>query len=423
MVLLCIAQQSAVLTNGPCPFLRGYPPMAKSLSKIWLRGLKRLLAIQTEHAHKTTKRIATRPARPATSKPSAKVRPIKPTDALRVPAKREAPRTARESRVRPRAAAWASGSWTRSFHSAPDAPGSLINHLQYGLYLPAGKPIKHAPLVVMLHGCTQSIDEFAEGTRMNLLADRYGFAVVYPEQSKHAHAHRCWHWYDDTDRAGRAEARAVVSLVEALVDAHGLDRERVYVAGISAGAGLTSLLALHFPEHFAAVALHSGPAFGDAHSGIAAMDVMRRGTRQDPVALVDAVADVTTYPGMPAIILQGEADRVVAPVNAEQLTEQYLRLNGIVDARGVRKVGDVKEDRKATVTTRDYTRGGRRVVRLCRVQGLGHEWSGGDDAVPFHSSKGPDASSLLWDFFRHQRRTESARPAGRAADGARQRVS
>jgi poly(hydroxyalkanoate) depolymerase family esterase len=397
--------------------------MAKSLSKIWLGGLKRLLAIQSEHAHKTTKRTTTRPARPASSKPSTKVRPLK-SAALRTPAKRETPHAAaRESRVRPRAAAWASGSWTRSFHSAPAAPGSLINHLQYGLYLPAGKPIKHAPLVVMLHGCTQSIDEFAEGTRMNLLADRYGFAVVYPEQSKHAHAHRCWHWYDDTDRAGRAEARAVVSLVEALVEAHGLDRERVYVAGISAGAGLTSLLALHFPEHFAAVALHSGPAFGDAHSGIAAMDVMRRGTRQDPVALVDAVADVTTYPGMPAIILQGEADRVVAPVNAEQLTEQYLRLNGIVDARGVRKVGDVKEDRKATVTTRDYTRGGRRVVRLCRVQGLGHEWSGGDDAVPFHSSKGPDASSLLWDFFRHQRRTESARPAGRAADGARQRVS
>jgi len=61
-------------------------------------------------------------------------------------------------------------------------------------------------------------------------------------------------------------------------------------------------------------------------------------------------------------------------------------------------------------------------VRLCRVQGLGHAWSGGDDAVPFHSSKGPDATSLLWDFFRHQKRTESARPAGRSAEGARQRA-
>jgi len=391
--------------------------MPKSLTKIWLGGLKRLFAIQSEHARATTKRAPKRSSTRAAStvaKPSAKVRKA---------ATRDVPqRGTRESRVRPRAAAWAGGTWTRSFHSAPAAPGSLVNHLQYGLYLPAGKLDKRAPLVVMLHGCTQSIDEFAEGTRMNLLADRYGFAVVYPEQSKHAHAHRCWHWYDDSERAGGAEACAVVSLVDALVDNYGFDRERVFVAGISAGAGLATLLAVHYPEYFAAVALHSGPAFGDAHSGITAMDIMRRGTRQDPVTLVDAAVDVTAYPGMPAIILQGESDHVVAPVNAEQLTEQFLRLNGIVDAQGVRKVGDVKEDRKATVTTRDYTRGGRRVVRLCKVQGLGHAWSGGDDAVPFHSSKGPDASSLLWDFFRHQRRTESPRAAARAAESARERA-
>jgi poly(hydroxyalkanoate) depolymerase family esterase len=397
--------------------------MPKSFTKIWLGGLKRLFAIQTEHAQATQKRKSKKKSSTrSTTRPAATV--AKPSGKVRPTVTRDVPqRGARESRVRPRAAAWASGSWTRSFHSAPAAPGSLVNHLQYGLYLPAGKPAEHAPLIVMLHGCAQSIDEFAEGTRMNLLADRYGFAVVYPEQSKHAHSHRCWHWYDDTDRAGRGEARSVVSLVDALIETYGFDPERVYVAGISAGAGLTSLLALHFPEHFAAVALHSGPAFGEAHSGITAMDVMRRGTRQDPVTLVDSVADVTSYPGMPAIIIQGDADHVVAPVNAEQLTGQFLRLNGIVDAQGARRVGDVKEDRKATVTTRDYTRGGRRVVRLCRVAGLGHAWSGGDDAVPFHSSKGPDASSLLWDFFRHQRRTESARPAARSVDSARQRAS
>ncbi|CAB3757284.1 extracellular catalytic domain type 1 short-chain-length polyhydroxyalkanoate depolymerase [Paraburkholderia solisilvae] len=382
--------------------------MAKSLTKIWLGGLKRLIAIQKEHARATSKRTSARPLRATSTRPPVKIRKTAATRDAQHPG-------LRESRVRPRAAAWASGSWTRSFHSAPAAPGRLVNHLQYGLYLPTGKPQLGAPLVVMLHGCKQTIDEFAEGTRMNLLADRFGFAVVYPEQSKHVHAHRCWHWYDDSDSAGGAEVRAVVSLVDALVAEHGFDAERVYVAGLSAGAGLASLLALRYPERFAAVALHSGPAFGEAHSGISAMDVMRRGARQDPVALVDRAADMDVYPGMPAIIMQGEGDHVVAPVNADQLTTQFLRLNGLIDASGARKAGEVKEERKAAALTRDYVRGGRRVVRLCRVQGLGHAWSGGDDAVPFHSSSGPDASSLVWEFFRYQRRSPAPETVGKAA--------
>ncbi|WP_144112832.1 PHB depolymerase family esterase [Paraburkholderia sp. BCC1886] len=388
--------------------------MAKSLSKIWLRGLKRLLVIQTEQTQATVKRATTRPARPAAKKVSAKVRPIKPTAALRTPVKREAPRTLRESRVRPRASAWASGAWTRSFHSAPAAPGRLVNHLQYGLYIPAGHEFETMPLVVMLHGCTQSIDEFAEGSRMNVLADRFGFAVVYPEQSKHVHSHRCWHWYDTSESAGGAEARAVVSLVDALVAQHGFDAERVYAAGISAGAGLTALLAVTYPEHFAAVAMHSGPAFGEARSGITAMDVMRRGARREPAALIDDSVDVARYPGMPAIILHGDSDQVVAPVNSEQLAMQFLRLNRIVDENSVRKSGEMREDRKNGVVTRDYVRGGRRVVRLCRVQGLAHAWSGGDEAVPFHSATGPDASAMIWEFFKHQRRTGTGRIAENA---------
>jgi poly(hydroxyalkanoate) depolymerase family esterase len=384
--------------------------MAKSLTKLWLGGLKRLFSAQTEQARDTMKRAAARPARPV-AKPSAK---------LRTKPRRETPRPgARESRVRPRAAAWASGNWARSFHSAPAAPGRLVNHLSYGLYVPSGHALDGMPLVVMLHGCKQSIDEFAEGTRMNLLADRYGFAVVYPEQSKHAHAHLCWHWYDFSDHAGGAEARAVVSLVDALVATYEFDAGRVYLAGLSAGAGLASLLAVHYPNRFAAVALHSGPAFGEARSGIVAMDVMRRGTRHEPVGLIDAAVDLKSYPGMPAIIFHGDADHVVSPENAEQLAVQFARLNGLVDAEGARRSGEIREERKAGVVTRDHVKSGRRVVRLCRVQGLGHAWSGGDDAVPFHSSKGPDASALAWEFLRYQRRQGAAEPLEVAPVAAR----
>jgi poly(hydroxyalkanoate) depolymerase family esterase len=399
--------------------------MTKSLTKIWLGGLKRLLAIQTEHARKTTKRASTRLA-PPVEKPSRKVRESRAAEtgspAVRKSSAAEtASPTLRESRVRPRAAAWAAGSWTRSFHSAPPAEGRFVNHLSYGLYVPPGGTSERMPLVVMLHGCKQTIDEFAQGTRMNLLADKFGFAVAYPEQSKHEHAHRCWHWYDDRDQAGRGEARAVASLVDALVDEHGFDGERVYLAGLSAGAGLATLLAFHFPERFAAVGLHSGPAFGEAHSGITAMDVMRRGAHLDPVSLVDKAADVATYRGMPAVIVHGDADRVVAPKNAEQLTMEFLRLNRFVDRAGGWMAGKVREEHKEDVFIRDYLLGGRRVVRLCRVPGLGHAWAGGDDAVPFHSSKGPNASALFWEFFKHQRSPQSMESAESAADGGFQR--
>ncbi|PMS37246.1 poly(hydroxyalkanoate) depolymerase family esterase [Trinickia symbiotica] len=364
--------------------------MTKSLTKIWLHGFKRLMTglpkVQADYLRDVTKKQ--RKAR---------------ADSVRS-AKRRQAREAPESRVRPRAAAWAKGTWTRSYHSAPPMPGRLVNHLSYGLYVPPTRSTLQMPLVVMLHGCKQTIDEFAAGTRMNLVADAQGFAVVYPEQSKHAHAHRCWHWYDDRDSAGRGEARAIVSLIDELVEVYGFDPERVCVAGLSAGAGLASLLAIHYPERFAAVGLHSAPAFGEAHSGMTAMDVMRRGARHDPVALVDAAIDAASYPGMPAVIVQGDQDAVVAPQNAEQLAIEFLRANGLVDASGAPVSGTVRETREAGTMIRDYSAGGRRVVRLVRVADLGHAWAGGDDAIPFHSRKGPDASALMWEFFRYQRR-------------------
>lgn len=232
-----------------------------------------------------------------------------------------------------------------------------------------------------------------------------GFAVLYPEQSLRAHAHGCWHWYEDTDRAGRGEANAVVSLVDALVDEHGFDASRVYVAGLSAGAGLASLLALHHPDRFAAVALHSGPALGEANSGITAMDVMRRGLRQNPAAAVDALVEGGAYPGMPALIVQGDGDHVVAPKNADQLTVQFMRLNGLADSRGALRGGERVETRETGAQITDVCRDGEPVVRLCHVKGLDHAWAGGDEAVPFHAAVGPDASAMIWAFFEANQRT------------------
>ncbi len=371
--------------------------MPKSLTKLWLRGLKRLVAAQIPLPKAPKTRAPARPvrvklAKPATAKPKVAVKPS----------------AVRESRVRPRASAWAAGKWTRSFHSAPPAAGRFVNHLAYALYLPSGAPLANMPLVVMMHGCQQSAEEFAQGTRMNLLADRFGFAVLYPEQSKTAHVHRCWHWYEESAASGGGEAASVASLVREVAAQHDFDTERIYLAGMSAGAGMAAMLAVKYPSLFAAVGLHSGVVFGDANSGIDAMDIMRRGSRKDAAALIDASVDVARYPGMPAVIVHGELDSVVSKSNAEQLTTEFLRLNRFIDANGAWRAGERREETQAGSTVTDHVKSGRRVIRTCIVRGLGHAWSGGDDTVQFHSSKGPDASAMLWEFFKHQRRVQSS---------------
>jgi poly(hydroxyalkanoate) depolymerase family esterase len=395
--------------------------MSKSLTKLWLRGLRRLVAGQADVIRAAKPRPAAKPTRVKTAK---SVKSTLKSATLKSGAARKAAGTpragasastrpsVRESRVRPRASAWARGKWARSYHSAPPTAGRFVNHLSYALYMPPKTSLEPMPLVVMLHGCKQNADEFAQGTRINLLADKFGFAVLFPEQSKHDHAHRCWRWYDDSGSGGGGEAASIISLVKAAVTEHDLDAERVYLAGMSAGAGLAALLAIRYPQVFAAVGLHSGPVFGEATSAIGAMDVMRRGSRTDPISLIDAALDVRDYPGMPAIIVHGELDSVVSAENAGQLAKQFLRLNGFVDAAGNRRAGEAREDTLADGVVTDYIKNGRRVVKTSIVRGLGHAWAGGDDTVAFHSSKGPDSGAVMWDFFKYQKRpSETARDA------------
>jgi poly(3-hydroxybutyrate) depolymerase len=150
--------------------------------------------------------------------------------------------------------------------------------------------------------------------------------------------------------------------------------------------------------------LHSGPAFGEARSGVAALDVMRRGLHYDPIELLERELGDEAHPGIPAIVVQGDQDAVVAPINAEQLTVQFLRLNGLADGEGVRPDVAAREAMRDGHVVQDYARRGESVVRLCRVTELDHAWSGGDDAVPFHSATGPDASTMIWNFFADHRR-------------------
>ncbi|MEK2606748.1 alpha/beta fold hydrolase [Burkholderia arboris] len=363
--------------------------MPRKKSSIWLRHLA-LFSIATG-ARPKKPAARQRPAAKRASKPAAK-----PTATARAARRTGAVRPA------PAPSDMAPGTWRRSFHSAGPSAGRLVNHLAYALYLPAAPATTAGmPAVVMLHGCKQTAESFAAGTRICGLAERAGFAVLFPEQAATAHPHRCWHWHDD---ATRSEAAAVASLVDTIVQQYGFDRDRIYVAGMSAGAGLAAALAIRHPERFAAVGLHSGPAIAPPLSTMAAMSLMRHGIRDDPVRVVDACADIAAYPGMPALVVHGELDTVVTDRNAQQLGIAFARLNRLVDEHGAIRVGEQRSCARDDAHYTDYLKGGRLVVRVCIVSRLRHAWSGGDPREPFHSASGPDATAMFWHFFRRQRR-------------------
>lgn len=297
------------------------------------------------------------------------------------------------------------GSWQNLTHDTEATRTELLGRLAYALYQPAGRPVAGLPLVIMLHGCRQTAAEMALGTRMNALADSKGFAVAYPEQAGRVHRLRCWRWFQPDAAHGLAEADAIAGLARALVRRHRLDASRVYIAGLSAGAGMAALTVLRHPDVFAASALHSGAVVGAARDSVGGMRVMRRGSMGAPEPLVEPLLEKdAAFPDMPVMILHGARDRVVSASNADQLARQFVFLNRL----GAAKEAVLGKGTHREYLRRDFLRSGRPLVRLCVIRDLGHAWSGGNSNYSYHSDKGPAASVLMWQFFSLHRRLPPA---------------
>lgn len=278
---------------------------------------------------------------------------------------------------------------------------TLGAHLRYFLYWPASAiPGQPVPLAVMLHGCEQTATSFADGSRLNRMAEKLGYAVLYPQQSSTSHPQRCWKWYDRATQHGGGDAALIVAVVNSVIAAYPVDRRRLYIGGISAGAAMAHIVALNQPGMFAALGMHSGPAFGAGHSGVGALGVMRHGagSRADE-AIAEVLLRAQGKVHLPTIVIHGEDDQVVRPVNQMQLAGQALRLNRLHDD-GVEKLADKPATRRTRAyRTRDVYRGRKLMLRMVRIAGLQHAWSGGDEQFRFNAAAGPDASRLMLEFF------------------------
>jgi poly(hydroxyalkanoate) depolymerase family esterase len=258
-------------------------------------------------------------------------------------------------------------------------------------------------MVLLLHGCNQTAEEFVAATRFTALADRHGFLVVAPRQTRAHHPGGCWRWFDAAHQSRGAGEPAALAGITAAVLAEPtrwrIDPARVYAAGISAGAGMALVLGATYPDVFAAVGVHSGPAYRAARSGAGALGVMRgRGALPG------------TIPGRafaPMIVVQGVADRVVHVRNGDQVIEQWLahdaaRLPSGPDAGPVtrsRTTDRRSADGRRFTVTRWYSRRGRKRLEFWRVHGLGHAWSGGVRDGSYSDPRGPRASTAMWAFF------------------------
>lgn len=296
-----------------------------------------------------------------------------------------------------------SGTWPRPTGSQEstdftalrfDGPAGAID---YRLYVPEGLNTHGAPLLIMLHGCTQSPQDFARGTRMNALALEQGYVVAYPAQTADRNPNRCWNWFRPRDqKRGGGEAELLAALTRDLVATHQLDGRRVFVAGLSAGGAMAAVLAQAYPELYAAIGVHSGLPAGAARDVASAFAAMRTGGWKQGGESATGKGS-----GPRAIVFHGDRDATVHASNGHDVIAQFTGENGSHTA-----------GKSSSTFQQMGVYGGRLCTRIIHrrpddtvsaehwiIGGGGHAWSGGDASGSYTDASGPEASREMLRFF------------------------
>jgi poly(hydroxyalkanoate) depolymerase family esterase len=258
----------------------------------------------------------------------------------------------------------------------------------YKLYVPSAYRGEALPLVVMLHGCTQSPDDFAAGTRMNELAEEQAFLVAYPAQPPSANVSKCWNWFNAGDQQrDRGEPSLIAGITRQIMRDFPVEPGRVYVAGLSAGGAAAAIMGSAYPDLYAAIGVHSGLACGAAKDLPSAFAAMRQGAASDRTGRSgDAV---------PTIVFHGDRDTTVSPVNGDHVIAQAT---AAAELRTNVSRGEAPGGLGFTRTVKT-DESGRPMLEQWVLHGAGHAWSGGSPAGSYTEPRGPDASREMMRFF------------------------
>ena len=258
----------------------------------------------------------------------------------------------------------------------------------YKLFVPSGYRGRPLPLVVMLHGCTQSPDDFAAGTRMNFIAEEQTCMVVYPAQASDANPSKCWNWFQSAhQRRDDGEPSLIAGITRQVMRDYCVDQKRVFVAGLSAGGAAAAIMGATYSDLYAAIGVHSGLAYGAATDMPSAFAAMRQGSGASRCA-------ISGGPTIPSIIFHGDRDTTVHPDNGVRVVEQVV---GITRTRKKMHRGQIPGGHGYTRTT--YADGDREISEHWTIHGAGHAWSGGSPAGSYTDPEGPDATKEMLRFF------------------------
>lgn len=246
--------------------------------------------------------------------------------------------------------------------------GSNPGNLRMFRYVPSGLP-SGAPLVVALHGCSQTAASYDDETGWKLLADRWRIALVLPQQQNGNNASGCFNWFEAGDTArGQGEALSIKQMVDRTIADLGIAPSRVYVTGLSAGGAMTAVMLATYPDVFAGGAIVAGLPYRCATSQNAAFSCMNPGSDLSPAQWGDRVRAASTWTGpWPVVsIWHGDADYVVRPANLTESMQQWTNVHGID------QTADVSET-VAGYPHRVYTdAAGKPRVETWTITGMGH---------------------------------------------------
>jgi poly(hydroxyalkanoate) depolymerase family esterase len=273
--------------------------------------------------------------------------------------------------------------------------GAAQGSRSFRLYIPANRPANPMPLIIMLHGCTQTPEDFAVGTGMNALAEEFGCLIAYPAQPSGANAQKCWNWYRPEDQArDRGEPALIAGLTRAIWGDHNADPARTYIAGLSAGGAAAVVMAAAYPDIFSAVGVHSGLPAGSAQDIPSAFAAMRSGSKGRSHRTI-----------VPTIVFHGLADSTVHPENGTAVMSQALQAMPGLRATTRQGIADGGHPYRTTV---HHLPDGRSLAEHWQIEDAGHAWAGGHSAGSYTDPKGPDASHQMIRFFLQHTKDQAA---------------